>query len=659
MKHSVGLASVLAAVLFLALSIPALSIEPPGPGEIEKYREDDSLEERIKFAKSLKNYEVHPSLIERKIAKIRALQEGRPFIPQTFPYSAGLPSHGTPRVLAILIDFPDYSHTNEESIFINKLFGTGDSGEFPYESLTEFYQRSSYDTLSIQGNVLGWYTAQYNRDHYGYGSWPYPGVKELIKEAMDYYNPTHDFSQYDNNNDGTIDYFCIFWAGPDGGWGSLWWAWCDITGYMFSGDPYAVDGKQLGIFSWQWEARPVGSEFAPETVIHETGHGLGLPDYYDYDSSVGPDGGVGGLDMMDSYGDHNAFSKWLLDWVTPTVVGDGGEARTLTLRASSLYPDCVTIMPDQIASDYFAEYFMVQNRSRLGNDQDIPADGLLIWHVDARLNDAGDNFRYDNSYTEHKLLRLMEADGLEEIETGDGRADAGDFYVQGNVFSPSSTPNSNGYVGGFTGVTVQNISAGSSTMTADFSISSSGTIILQVDPSSLDFGDLGKSSSKTMTFRAYNSGGGTLSGTISDNRNWITVSSTSFEGNDNTISVTVETDGLTESLTPYTGTVTVTSNGGTKTVEVSVTVIPTGVVGYPQPFSHSRHASLTFWGTSVAHAKIKIYTLAGELVKTLDETYGASKVSWDGRNDKGAKVAGGIYIVYTSKGSRVNIAVVK
>lgn len=253
----------------------------------------------------------------------------------------------------------------------------------------------------------------------------------------------------------------------------------------------------------------------------------------------------------------------------------------------------------------------------------------------------------------------MEADGLEEIETGDGRADAGDFYVQGNVFSPSSTPNSNGYVGGFTGVTVQNISAGSSTMTADFSISSSGTIILQVDPSSLDFGDLGKSSSKTMTFRAYNSGGGTLSGTISDNRNWITVSSTSFEGNDNTISVTVETDGLTESPTPYTGTVTVTSNGGTKTVEVSVTVIPTGVVGYPQPFSHSRHASLTFWGTSVAHAKIKIYTLAGELVKTLDETYGASKVSWDGRNDKGAKVAGGIYIVYTSKGSRVNIAVVK
>ena len=59
---------------------------------------------------------------------------------------------------------------------------------------------------------------------------------------------------------------------------------------------------------------------------------------------------------------------------------------------------------------------MVQNRTRPGNDADLPADGLLIWHVDARLTRSGSDFLYDNSYTAHKLLRLMEADGLEEIE---------------------------------------------------------------------------------------------------------------------------------------------------------------------------------------------------------------------------------------------------
>lgn len=170
------------------------------------------------------------------------------------------------------------------------------------------------------------------------------------------------------------------------------------------------------------------------------------------------------------------------------------------------------------------------------------------------------------------------------------------------------------------------------------------TPVLEVDPLSLSFGDMETGSTKTMTLQVYNSGDGTLSGTISADSNWISVNPTSFEGNEHTISVTVNTESLAESITPYGGTITVTSNGGTKTVEISVAVIPGGAVAYPNPFSLSRHAGLTFWGTSVAHAKIQIFTLAGELVKTLEETYGAGKVLWDGRNEKGVKVARGVYV---------------
>ena len=183
-------------------------------------------------------------------------------------------------------------------------------------------------------------------------------------------------------------------------------------------------------------------------------------------------------------------------------------------------------------------------------------------------------------------------------------------------------------------------------------------VVLKVDPSSLDFDEVGKSSTKIMTFRAYNAGGGTLSGTISVNRNWMTVSPTSFEGNDNTISVTISTEGLAESHTPYIGTITVTSNGGTKTIEVSVIVIPAGAVVYPNPFSLARHNNLSFWGTGVPYAEIRIFTLAGELVKTLDERYGASEVSWDSRNEKGDKVARGIYI-YVVKNFPGKIAIIK
>ena len=179
---------------------------------------------------------------------------------------------------------------------------------------------------------------------------------------------------------------------------------------------------------------------------------------------------------------------------------------------------------------------------------------------------------------------------------------------------------------------------------ATSALSAIAETVLQVDPTSLDFGEAGKSSSKILTLRAYNSGGGTLSGNVSDNRDWISVSPSSFEGNDNTISVTVDTSELEESSIPFTGTVTVDSNGGTKTVEVSVIVIPTGSVSFPNPFSLSEHTHLAFWGSSIPHGKVRVYNLAGELIRTLTETSGDSKVSWDGRNERGDKIATGTYL---------------
>ena len=66
----------------------------------------------------------------------------------------------------------------------------------------------------------------------------------------------------------------------------------------------------------------------------------------------------------------------------------------------------------------------------------------------------------------------MEADGLEQIEMN-RRADAGDYYTAGDTFGPGTFPNSNRYNGTSTGITVENISASGSVMTADISISDS------------------------------------------------------------------------------------------------------------------------------------------------------------------------------------------
>ncbi|MEK7720871.1 MAG: FlgD immunoglobulin-like domain containing protein, partial [Elusimicrobiota bacterium] len=146
------------------------------------------------------------------------------------------------------------------------------------------------------------------------------------------------------------------------------------------------------------------------------------------------------------------------------------------LRPSDAYADAIKVMSDSVTGEIFNEFYMAQNRRQSGNDQELPGNGLLIWHVDARLNGIGLDFAYDNSYTEHKLLRLMEADGLEEIEAN-GVADSGDYYTAGKNFSPTTVPNSNKYDGVYTGISFSNIGGTSDSRTFDYYVMSANNLV--------------------------------------------------------------------------------------------------------------------------------------------------------------------------------------
>jgi M6 family metalloprotease-like protein len=440
----------------------AVAMEKPTPGELARYAKNGTLDDRRAFAEELGNYKVDPTLVEElqiRLARLRLSEMGYspaeldrllPVLPSGI--RPGLPSKGTNRIFALLIDFSDYPASITRESVDTKLFADGDGTGYPYESLRNFYRRSSYNLLEIQGVTLGWYRPAYTRASISQTT---TGRENLIKEALTYFKSQgHDFSQYDNNNDGIIDYFCVFWTGPDNGWANFWWGY--YTGWSSS---FTLDGKRFqgSHYSWQYVLHGT-TAFTPRTVIHETGHSLGLPDLYDYDTTVGPQGGVGGLDMMDAnWGDHNAFSKMLLDWLTPQVRSSSAGAYSLASTAVS--PDALIVWPSYSLVSPFHEFFIVQYRTRIYNDSTYPTDGLLIWHIDATL-DAFNDFLYDNSYTSHKLVRLMEADGLEEIEQNRS-ANIGDFYAYGKRFTPTSVPNSNSYAGATTNTLVDRISAGS------------------------------------------------------------------------------------------------------------------------------------------------------------------------------------------------------
>jgi M6 family metalloprotease-like protein len=435
-------------LMYLGLGA-ALGLEPPTREQITRYIFDGSLALRIAQARAIGNHRMPARTKDRLAAKLRRLssrtvgrlgrQDSRILAPP--PAWQGMPTLGNVKILALLISFEDQPSYTAQEYVDSRLFADGVGGP-PFDSLRNFYRRSSYNQLEISGDVLGWYQAPYARSTVPETD---QGRQNLIKEALDHYDALgHDFSQYDNDGDGAIDYLCVFWTGPRGEWATFWW------GYFtwFADSSYRLDGKRLTNYSWQWELAtyPSGT-FSPSVIIHETGHALGVPDYYDYDDAIGPRGGVGGLDIMDRSGDHGCFSKFMLGWIDPTVVSGGSQ--TVTLRASGLFPDAVLFVPGAVSGRVFDEYFMVQNRNRTGNDTGLftRSDGLVVWHVDARLDAWNYNYLYDNSYTDHKLLRLMEADGLEEIETSGLSADAGDYYNEGMTFGPVSFPNSARYSG--------------------------------------------------------------------------------------------------------------------------------------------------------------------------------------------------------------------
>jgi M6 family metalloprotease-like protein len=456
-------AGIVISVLFAGLGA-ALALERPTREQIERYRIDGTLAMRVAQANAIGNHKIPLHMKDRLATKLRSLSLERRGLAGSSvsrvlappPAWEGMPTSGNVKVLALLISFNDYPGVTTPEYITSRLFGDG-VGSAPFDSLRNFYRRSSYNQLNIDGNVLGWYQAPYARSTVAETD---QGRQTVIKEALNYYEQQgHDFSQYDNDGDGAIDYFCVFWTGPHGEWASFWW------GYYtwFSDSTFRLDGKRLTAYSWQWELSnyPSGG-FGPSVIIHETGHALGVPDYYDYDDAIGPRGGVGNLDIMDGTGDHNCFSKFMLGWITPTVVSSG--SRTVSLRASGLYPDALLFMPGAVPGRIFDEFFMVQNRYRSGNDTNLftGSDGLILWHVDSRLDSWDYDFLYDNSYTEHKLLKLMEADGLEEIETSNASADAGDYYKANMTFGPFTVPNSARYDGMATGTGLINI-AGTTT----------------------------------------------------------------------------------------------------------------------------------------------------------------------------------------------------
>lgn len=331
-----------------------------------------------------------------------------------------LPSTGDRKILVVPIQTKDDVFSQKELRLIQNGF-FGESEQTGWESVSSFYKKSSGGKLNITGEVapviaLNQTTAELQRNYDKYASNGITYTDLILEGAMKTLadQTSVDLSSYDTDKDGYLDAVWMVYspfsnAHSDAFWAYTTWAHSNASfnGYKVCNYAWAsVDFlRELDYSSFG------GSENVADahTFIHETGHLLGLDDYYsyDYNNSNNFDTPMGGVDMMDfNIGDHCAFSKYLLGWNTPTLVSKEYldlNGPVLTLKAqkageSFLIPIASSVNTSGMDYNYtpYDEYLLLEYYTPTGlnqKDSTFPGmslntytdTGVLVYHVNARV----------------------------------------------------------------------------------------------------------------------------------------------------------------------------------------------------------------------------------------------------------------------------------
>jgi M6 family metalloprotease-like protein len=187
---------------------------------------------------------------------------------------------------------------------------------------------------------------------------------------------------------------------------------------------------------------------------HELGHGFGLPDLYATNTLTHPGIGDWGLMGTGSWGCDgdspwrpchlSAWSKAVLGWGEIEVLETGTDLGTLTLPPVETSGRVFRFN----SGDGSSEYLLLENRQKLGFDQNLYEPGLLIWHIDPTVvwTSPASLSEGINNDPERLGVWLRQADGLNTLaEQGAQRGDDGDPFPGSNgntVFHAGSNPSS-------------------------------------------------------------------------------------------------------------------------------------------------------------------------------------------------------------------------
>lgn len=363
----------------------------------------------------------------------------------------------------------------------------------PTGSVREYFHAQSYGLLRVTSQLSGWVDVTLTEAEVAGGPRDEDGdpcnglcatarVEEAIREALATYEaaaPEGALAGLDGDGDGHVDCFTVVTSGFGAETGgrpserpnpSAQWVWSHRYRFedTFEGPRSGLLYSSYNINAGLWGT--AGADVARlGLVAHEMAHFLGLDDAYDSDESSF---GAGAYDIMsDAWGvpgdqlfpgSLSAASKLLLGWLpaasriatsssavealAPEAYSLGGFQETGEVLVLPLgeFEGALALAADTApdASGGFAEQasglqvVVIENRRPSGWDRHLLDGGILVWHLDIAmvLAGAGNDLELLPEQPEtwarrHFAVRLVQRDGLFELERRVSSLDQGDFWT--------------------------------------------------------------------------------------------------------------------------------------------------------------------------------------------------------------------------------------
>ena len=373
-----------------------------------------------------------PMSEEAKQARLQVINERKQARRVQAAQMVGNKPNAAPRGLLILVNFADKAFVTPYDTIKNMLDGDNFTRHYEYSytiggrtynetvnsagSARQYFHDQSYGQYNPIFDVVGPYTLSQNLAYYGKNSasGDDANVGAMVKEACELADKGGaDFTLYDNDNNGIVDFVYILYAGygeADGGPNET--VWPHNYRQSYYGTKYActVDGKKIDNYACSNEINYINDMYnGIGTFCHEFSHVLGLPDLYETNVNLKGLHTLLDWDILD-YGpylndgntppNYSAYERFFMGWLTPRVLKDPQEVwlNPIHFGSGDAILLCEGDKHNLVGYDPDPKvFYLLEARKKEGWDKHLPGRGMLITKISYNANDWANNTVNNNS----------------------------------------------------------------------------------------------------------------------------------------------------------------------------------------------------------------------------------------------------------------------